>query len=322
LVHRRNAFAREMKTRLTLQQAILAERLQAERSLRIANEMLETKVAERTAELAAMNNRLQLELCERERAEGEVRNLNSNLEQRVRERTAQLETANAELEQFSSSVSHDLRGPLRHVAAFLGLLDEHTGGSLDEKGRHYLDNALESAQHMGTLIDDLLSFSRCGRVEMRRTKVGMADLVKQKQQELALDIGERKIVWSVDPLPEVTGDPTLLGQVLVNLLGNAIKYTRTTPETAIDIGCREEGQEWVFFVRDNGVGFDMMYAYKLFGVFQRLHSSNEFDGTGIGLANVRRIISRHGGRTWAEGVVGQGATFYFSLPRRACEEKC
>ena len=254
------------------------------------------------------------DITERQVAETEIRRLNEALRKKAH-------SLGEDLESFSYSVSHDLRAPLRYMDGFLDLLDNHIGGSLDEKGRHYLDTAVDSARQMGVLIDDLLRFSRTGRVDMRETKVGLADLVRQAQQELAPGLRERRVVWTVEPLPEVAGDPALLRQVVVNLLGNALKYTRARAEAAIEIGCREEGEEWVVFVRDNGVGFDMRYAHKLFGVFQRLHSSDEFEGTGIGLAIVRRIIARHGGRTWAESVLGQGATFYFSLPRAAAAEK-
>jgi light-regulated signal transduction histidine kinase (bacteriophytochrome) len=244
----------------------------------------------------------------RKAAEVEIQQLNEALRKKAH-------GLGEDLESFSYSVSHDLRAPLRYMEGFLDLLENHIGGSLDKKGRHYLDTAQDSARQMGILMDDLLRFSRTGRVNICETKVGMADLVKQTQQELAADLRERKVVWTVEPLPEVAGDAALLRQVVVNLLANALKYTRTRAEAAIEIGCKEEGEEWVFFVRDNGVGFDMRYAHKLFGVFQRLHSSDEFEGTGIGLAIVRRVIARHGGRTWAEGAVDQGATFYFSLPR-------
>jgi len=254
------------------------------------------------------------DITERQVAETEIRRLNEALRKKAH-------SLGEDLESFSYSVSHDLRAPLRYMDGFLDLLDNHIGASLDEKGRHYLDTAVDSARQMGVLIDDLLRFSRTGRVDMRETKVDLTDLVRQAQQELAAGLRERKVVWTVAPLPEVAGDPALLRQVVVNLLGNAVKYTRTRAEAAIEIGCREEGEEWVVFVRDNGVGFDMRYAHKLFGVFQRLHSSDEFEGTGIGLAIVRRIVARHGGRTWAESVLGQGATFYFSLPRVAAAEK-
>jgi len=257
------------------------------------------------------------DITDRRMMEMEIRQLNETL----RRKASSLDAANRELEAFSYSVSHDLRAPLRHLSGFLELLAEHIVGSLDAKGRHYLDTLLDSARQMGLLIDDLLAFSRSGRVETRMTKVAMADSVEQVRQELAQDLGARNVVWTIEPLPEVTGDPALLKQVLANLLGNAIKYTRIREEAAIEVGCREEGAEWVFFVRDNGVGFDMRYASKLFGVFQRLHSSNEFEGTGVGLATVQRIIGRHGGRVWAAGVLDQGATFYFSLPKWVSEEE-
>jgi PAS domain S-box-containing protein len=253
------------------------------------------------------------DVTERKAAEMEIQQLNEALSKKAL-------SLGEDIESFSYSVSHDLRAPLRYMEGFLDLLKNHIGGSLDEKGLHYLDTALESARQMGALIDDLLSFSRTGRVELSETKVILADLVKQAQQELAADLKGRKVVWTVEALPEVAGDPVLLRQVLVNLLGNAVKYTRTRAEAAIEIGCRGEAGEWVFFVRDNGVGFDMRYGHKLFGVFQRLHGADEFEGTGIGLAIARRVIARHGGRTWAEGVVGQGATFYFSLPKAAAAE--
>jgi len=261
-----------------------------------------------------------MEITERKQVEREILLLNAQLEERVRQRTAQIEAANQELEAFSYSVSHDLRAPLRHVGAFLELLEDHIGGGLDQKGHHYFDTVKDSARQMGKLIDDLLRFSRTGRIEMRHARIGTADLVGQVQRELAPSIKDRKVVWTVKPLPEVTADAALLKQVFVNLFDNAIKYTGTREEAAIEIGCREEGQEWIFYVQDNGVGFDMRYAHKLFSVFQRLHGKGEFEGTGIGLANVRRIVGRHGGRTWAEGAVDQGATFYFSLPRGAGEE--
>jgi len=253
------------------------------------------------------------DIAERKAAEMEIRQLNEALRQKAH-------NLGEDLESFSYSVSHDLRAPLRYMEGFLDLLENHIGAGLDQKGRHYLDTAQDSARQMGVLIDDLLRFSRTGRVDICETKVGLAGLVKQAQEELAATLKGRKVVWTVEPLPEVAGDPALLQQVVLNLLSNALKYTRARVEAAIEIGCREEGGEWVFFVRDNGVGFDMRYAHKLFGVFQRLHSSDEFEGTGIGLAIVRRVIARHGGRTWAEGVVGQGATFYFSLPHAAAAE--
>jgi PAS domain S-box-containing protein len=225
-----------------------------------------------------------------------------------------LQAANAELEAFSYSVSHDLRAPLRHVQGYVEMLSREAQGQLSEKAQRYLKTIAHAAQEMGQLIDDLLAFSRMGRAEMRETAVDLAALVGEAKRGLEPALRDRNIRWQVAALPAVQGDPTMLRQVLLNLLGNAVKYTGRREVAEIEIGCdgREEGRI-VCYVRDNGAGFDMKYADKLFGVFQRLHRADEFEGTGIGLASVRRIISRHGGRTWAEGRVDAGATFYFTL---------
>jgi PAS domain S-box-containing protein len=256
-----------------------------------------------------------VDITERKQAEEEIRKLNLELEQRVMDRTAQLEAANQELEAFAYSVSHDLRAPLRHVDGFLELLQKRAAPALDGKSQHYLANVFDSTRRMGTLIDDLLSFSRMGRWEMLKKPVELNVLVKEVIQEFEPETRGRRIRWHVAALPVVTGDLAMLRIALVNLISNALKFTRPRQQAEIEIGCLPGREtETIIYIRDNGVGFDMNYADNLFGVFQRLHRVEEFEGTGIGLANVRRIINRHGGRTWAEGKLNQGATFYFSLP--------
>ena len=238
---------------------------------------------------------------------------NEKLEARISERTADLVSTNNELEAFAYSVSHDLRAPLRHLDGFANLLRRNCYQRLDGPAQRYLDKITAAGQRMGSLIDDLLAFSRLGRSDISRTQVSLQLLQDEVRHELEPDLAGRTVVWIIGELPDVYGDRSMLRQVFVNLLSNAVKYTRDRPEGRIEMGCSATTeQEATIFVRDNGTGFEMQYVHKLFGVFQRLHS-DEFEGNGVGLANVRRIVERHGGRVWAEGAVDQGATFYCSL---------
>lgn len=237
------------------------------------------------------------------------------VERELEKKTSDLEAVNKELEAFAYSVSHDLRAPLRHMVGYTELLQKKISSLLDEKGRHYIGTILESAKRMGTLIDDLLAFSRISRAEARESTVSLDHLVKEVVGELEHETKARKIAWKISALPELYGDRSMIRLAFVNLVSNAVKFTRTRPRPEIEIGCAANQNDGaVVFVKDNGVGFDMKYANKLFGVFQRLHSSEAFEGTGIGLATVQRIIRRHGGDVWAESDVDKGATFYFSVP--------
>ena len=257
------------------------------------------------------------DITDRKSTEAEIRHFNQELEQRVRDRTTQLEAVNKELEAFAYSVSHDLRTPLRHIDGFLELLQQQINGDLNERSQHYMNAISDAARRMGQLIDDLLAFSRMGRHELSKTPIDLDGLIQEVIRELAPEIHGRSIHWQITSLPTITGDRAMLRQALVNLFANALKFTRQRQPAEIEIGWLPgQDNEIIVFIRDNGVGFEMAYADKLFGVFQRLHHADEFEGTGIGLASVRRIVDRHGGRVWAEGHVNQGATFYVSLPHK------
>jgi PAS domain S-box-containing protein len=294
---------------------------QAEEALRNARNELEQKVEERTRELEQANRDLVQEMTERKRAEEEIRKLNVELEHRVRERTEQLNATNKELEAFAYSVSHDLRAPLRSMDGFSNIVMEDYADKMDAQGKDYLQRIRSASQTMGRLIDDLLGLSRISRSEMNLEKVDLSFMAQGIVDGLQAQEPERNVELCIAPGLTADGDARLLRIVMDNLLRNAWKFTGKRTDARIEVGLLDKaaaekagyGRESVYFVRDNGAGFDMSYVDKLFGPFQRLHTTAEFEGTGIGLATVQRIINRHGGAVWAEGEQDRGAIFYFTL---------
>jgi signal transduction histidine kinase len=291
----------------------LLARVQTHLELSQLRARLENRVEERTAELVEANEALRAEITARKRAEEEIRTLNAELEQRVIQRTAQLEAANKELEAFSYSVSHDLRAPLRGIDGWSLALLEDYGSQLDGQAKTYLERVRSETQRMGQLIDDLLQLSRLTSAEMNPRKVNLSTLAGTIASRLQKAQPERQVKFVIQPRLNANGDARLLEIALTNLLGNAFKFTGKTPQARIEFGQTEVEGQRAFFVRDNGAGFDMALAKKLFGAFQRMHKTSDFPGTGVGLTTVQRIVHRHGGRIWAEAAVDQGATFYFTL---------
>jgi PAS domain S-box-containing protein len=256
------------------------------------------------------------DVSERILQEKKIKELNNQLEYRVIERTAQLEAVNRELEAFSYSVSHDLKAPLRHITGYISLLLKKYMDLLPEEGRQYFNNISYSAKNMGELIDGLLQFSKTGRIDMNQRLLDINEIVASLIQPIKEQDTEQRIEWTIKPMPLAFGDFAMISSVWSNLIENAVKFTKNKELAKITIGAEEKEQDIIYYIKDNGAGFDMNYATKLFNVFQRLHSREDYEGTGIGLATVQRIITRHGGKTWAEGKIGEGATFYFSLIKR------
>lgn len=276
----------------------------------------------RTTQRAMINilEDVDAETNERKKSEQQVRELNRSLEARVVQRTAALTAAIKDLEGFSYSVSHDLRAPLRAIDGFSRILLEDYAVKLDDEGRRLMNVVRDNTAKMARLIDDILAFTRAGRSELALVDNDMAALVRTCWEELKPAMGGRQVRYEMGTLPPVRADRAALRQVLINLLSNAVKFTRPRQQAMIEIGGRSEGGENIYYVKDNGAGFDMQYAHKLFSVFQRLHGQDEFEGTGIGLAIVKRIIDKHGGRVWAEGRINEGAIFYFALPNASLDE--
>jgi light-regulated signal transduction histidine kinase (bacteriophytochrome) len=283
----------------------------AEEQIQTLNEELERKVNERTQELQDKAN----ELIDNQKALlNLVEDINEKSEELTR-KTEELQISNKELETYSYSISHDLRAPLRAVNGFIKILMNDYSDKFDDEGKRICKIIETNAVKMGKLIDDLLAFSRLGRSEIRRKSMDMNHHVKQIVEEFNPINGNRSINIKIEKLPKTICDPNLIRQVWINLISNALKYSSLNEESVIEIGSESTENATIYFIKDNGIGFDMNYSHKLFGVFQRLHNRKEFEGTGVGLAIVQQIVQRHGGNVWAEGAIGQGAIFYFSLPK-------
>jgi len=286
----------------------ISKRKQVEEELEKYREHLEWLVGERTRSL-------QIEIVERRRAELAVKELNANLEQRVSERTDELQSTIRDLQTFSYSISHDLRTPLRSINSFASVLLEDFSEGLNAEGRRLLNSILQRTVNMGTLIDDLLTFSKVSMQQLAIGPIDMTELVGELVERLSGGEFPKTVQFRVAEMPQARGDRAMISQVLENLLANAVKFSRKVAHPTVEVGALVEERENVYFVKDNGVGFDMKYVNAIFGVFQRLHNSEEFEGTGVGLAIVEQIVTKHGGRVWAESTLGEGASFYFSLPR-------
>lgn len=311
------AAAMFLSTFLLLKQEI-GVRTRAEVKINLLNEGLKQGAAELEAsnkELGAFNKKLEAEIAGRKLAEEGIQHLNKDLERR----TEELEESNKELEAFTYSVAHDLRAPLRHIDGFSKMLMEEDSAALSDEAKRYLARIRQGTSHMGQLVDDLLNLARLGRQELSLQVTGLNSLVEDVLKDLKAENPDREIHWNIQPLPFVECDPGLVRQVFSNLLSNALKYTRPRKMALIEVSQRTENGEIIILVRDNGVGFSMKYADKLFGVFQRLHRAEDFEGTGVGLATVQRIIRKHGGRVWAEAELDKGATFYFTLGKEKAE---
>jgi signal transduction histidine kinase len=292
----------------------IMKRAKVEMGLRQAQEILGVRYGEQRVKLDRLVEDLHTQIRARNSAEEELQRLNDDLEIRVESRTAELQELNRELEAFTYSVSHDLRAPLRHMDGFSRILQQEFGPQLPDEAKHYLDRVRAASTHMSALVEDLLHLSRVGRQAPQRQFISLRTLAEEAREDILPEAQGREIQWKLDSLPEVEADPVLLRQVFANLFSNAVKFTRNQPLAVIEVSAREEKGKVVIFVKDNGAGFDPKYADKLFGVFQRLHRQDEFEGTGIGLATVQRIIHKHDGRVWAESQPGQGAIFFFTLP--------